>query len=114
MAKAAKKVDSKKDSDSKNSAHKQAKPKKTTAPKKAGGPKKMSQVAAAEKVLQEAGNPMDTQAMVDQMVAKGYWKSPKGKTPAATLYSTLLRDLKQQPKDRRFKKTGRGKFDLAK
>ena len=48
---------------------------------------KLSQLDAAAKVLAEAGEPMNTKAMVEKMEAKGYWKSPGGKTPSATLYS---------------------------
>jgi hypothetical protein len=28
------------------------------------------------------------------MAAKGYWTSPAGRTPTATLYSAILRELK--------------------
>jgi hypothetical protein len=43
-------------------------------------------------VLAEAGEPMTCKAMVDAMTAKGYWTSPGGKTPEATLYASILRD----------------------
>ena len=45
---------------------------------------------------------------------KGYWTSPGGKTPAATLYSALLREVTTKGDQARFTKTERGKFDLAK
>ena len=45
---------------------------------------------------------------------KGYWTSPGGKTPHATLYSAILRELKTKGKDARFKKTERGHFAAAK
>ena len=32
---------------------------------------------------------MNCQEMIEAMAAKGYWKSPGGKTPAATLYSAI-------------------------
>jgi hypothetical protein len=76
--------------------------------KKAGG--KLSQLDAAAKVLGEANEPMTTKAMVEAMEAKGYWKSPGGKTPHATLYSAILREIAAKAKDARFKKTERGKF----
>jgi hypothetical protein len=44
------------------------------------------------------------------MAAKGYWTSPGGKTPAATLYSALLREIKVKGAQARFQKTERGKF----
>jgi hypothetical protein len=46
------------------------------------------------------------------MAAKGYWHSPKGRTPAATLYSALLRELHTKGEQARFVKVGRGQFAL--
>ena len=79
--------------------------------KKASG--KLSQLDAAAKVLGEAGEPMTTKAMVEAMTTKGYWTSPGGKTPHATLYSAILREIAAKGKDARFKKTERGKFALV-
>jgi hypothetical protein len=53
------------------------------------GPKKLSAIDAAAKVLAEAGEPMDCQTMIKTMAEKGYWTSPGGKTPAATLYTAV-------------------------
>jgi len=36
--------------------------------------------------------------------------SPSGQTPAATLYSAILREIKTKGKDARFKKSDRGLF----
>jgi hypothetical protein len=47
------------------------------------------------------------------MAAKKLWTSPGGKTPSATLYSAILREINVKGKDARFKKTERGKFTLA-
>jgi len=71
--------------------------------------KKMSCLDAAAKVLAEAGQPMTTQEMIDAMATKGYWSSPGGKTPSATLYSAILRELGKGDASR-FMKTERGKF----
>jgi hypothetical protein len=57
--------------------------------KKTEPAKKLSQMAAAERVLAEAGEPMNCKAMVEVMSVKGYWSSPGGKTPAATLYTVV-------------------------
>jgi hypothetical protein len=76
--------------------------------------KKPSALDAALRVLKEAGQPMTCQEMIEQMSAKGYWVSPKGRTPAATLYSAVLREIAAKGKDARFVKTERGKFGLAK
>lgn len=74
---------------------------------------KLSQIAAAERILAEAGQPMTCRAMVEAMAAKGLWTSPGGKTPEATLYSSLLRQIRAKGKEARFKKVARGQFDLA-
>ena len=65
-------------------------------------------------MLAESGAAMTTNEMIAQMAAKGYWTSPGGQTPAATLYSAILRELKTKGKDARFAKTERGKFAFAK
>jgi hypothetical protein len=74
--------------------------------------KKLSAIDAAARVLQEAGTPMTTQEMITAMAAKGYWSSPGGLTPAATLYSAILREITTKGKAARFTKTERGKFAL--
>ena len=53
---------------------------------------------------------MTCQEMIDAMAAKGCWTSPGGKTPAATLYSAILRELTTKGTDARFVKTERGRF----
>ena len=53
---------------------------------------------------------MTCQEMIDAMAKKGYWSSPGGRTPAATLYSAILRELKIKGSESRFIKTERGKF----
>jgi len=75
--------------------------------------KKVSALDAAARVLAETGEPMNCQEMIDAMAKKGLWTSPGGKTPHATLYSAILRELKTKGKDARFKKTERGKFAAA-
>jgi hypothetical protein len=82
--------------------------------KKELGPKKLSAIDAAAKVLGEAGTALNCQEMIDAMAKKGYWTSPGGKTPAATLYSAILRELQTKGNDSRFKKTERGKFGVGK
>ena len=82
---------------------------KTKAEKKPKGEKKLSALDAAAKVLEETGKPMNCQEMIDAMAAKGYWTSPGGQTPAATLYSAILRELGNKGADARFVKTERGK-----
>ena len=64
---------------------------------------------AAIKVLEESSEPLNTQEMIAAMTDAGYWTSPGGKTPHATLYSAILRDL-AKGEDSRFVKTERGRF----
>ena len=64
-------------------------------------------------MLGEAKEPMNTKAMIEAMAAKGYWTSPGGKTPHATLYSAILAEINKKGKEARFKKTERGHFTLA-
>jgi DNA-directed RNA polymerase delta subunit len=73
----------------------------------------MSCIDAAAKVLAEKGEPMTCQEMIDEMAAKGYWKSPNGKTPGATLYASILREIEKKGKDARFKRSDPGKFASA-
>jgi len=80
---------------------------------KATKEKKTSALDAAAKVLGENGEPMNCQEMIKAMSDKGYWKSPGGLTPHATLYSAILREIKAKGKESRFKKADRGKFSLT-
>src|SRR5262245_63427562 len=89
---------------------KAAKPAKKAAAKSDG---KMSCLDAAAKVLGESKEPLTTKQMIEKMAAKKYWTSPGGKTPAATLYSAILREINAKGKEARFKKTERGHFTLA-
>jgi hypothetical protein len=70
----------------------------------------MSCLNAAAKVLVEKGEPMTCKEMIEAMATKGYWTTPGGKTPHATLYSSIAREIRDKGKDSRFKKTERGKF----
>jgi hypothetical protein len=84
----------------------------TTKAKRAKEPKakKTSALDAAFRVLEEAGQPMTCPAMIEAMAAKGYWTSPGGKTPAATLYSAIFRETQTKGDASRFVKAARGKF----
>jgi hypothetical protein len=84
--------------------------KSTKAPKTKAADGKLSCIDAAAKVLGEAKEPMTTKAMIEAMAAKKYWTSPGGKTPAATLFSAILREIQTKGKESRFKKHDRGLF----
>ena len=84
----------------------QAVVKKAEAKKKA---KKMSALAAAAELLAAAGKPMHTKVLVESMLAKKMWTT-KGKTPAATLYAAIIREIAKKGKAARFKMTGPANF----
>lgn len=93
-------------------AAKKTTPRKSATAKKTS--KKLSQMAAAEKILTSAKEPMSCKELVEAMAKKRLWKSPGGKTPDATLYAALLRHIRTKGDASRFKKTGPGKFSLNK
>src|SRR5438874_1509079 len=64
--------------------------------------KKVSALDAAARVLAEEGKPMSCQEMIGAMAAREYWSSPGGKTPSATLYSAILRELATKGDKARF------------
>lgn len=69
----------------------------------------LSVLDAAAQVLTDADKPLNAGAIMQQMLTKGLW-STKGKTPAATLYSALIREIAAKGKETRFQKTERGLF----
>ena len=69
-----------------------------------------SALDAAARVLRESGQPMSCPELIAQMAAKDYWASPKGKTPASTLYAAIAREVKLKGAASRFIKTGPGRF----
>jgi hypothetical protein len=74
--------------------------------------RKTSGLHAAARVLQEIGKPMRCPDIVKTALEKGYW-STKGKTPAATVYSAILREIASKGNKSRFRKSGRGEFELT-
>jgi L-serine deaminase len=72
--------------------------------------KKYSALDAAALVLRETGQAMSCPELIAQMADKGYWTSPKGKTPSATLYAAMAREIQLKGEAARFVKTGPGKF----
>ena len=96
-------------------AKKAAPAKRATAKKKPDKTKdkKMSALDAAAKVLGESKEPLNAKEMVEAMSSKKYWTSPGGKTPHATLYSAILREIQKKGDDARFRKAERGRFTLT-
>jgi len=81
----------------------------TDAPARAA---KLSALEAAVRLLGETGQAMNCQEMIAAIAAKGYWTSPGGKTPSATLYTSILKELTTKGKESRFVKVDRGHFAL--
>jgi len=75
-------------------------------------PAEAQAVHAAAQVLAEAGEPLNTKEMVERMLAKGLWTTG-GKTPAATIYSAIIREINTKGADARFRKVARGTFELT-
>jgi hypothetical protein len=73
-------------------------------------PSKSSALDAAARVLHESGQRMTCPELIEQMDAKGYWTSPKGKTPSSTLYAAIAHEVKLKGAASRFIKTGPGRF----
>ena len=78
-----------------------------------GAARRPSALDAAARVLAEAGRALTCPEMIAAMAAQAYWASPGGLTPAATLYSALLREITSKGAQARFRKAGRGQFALA-
>ncbi len=85
--------------------------------KKAAKPRKQSNgklsgLDAGAQILAQAKEPMGCKDIVEQALGKGLW-SPGGKTPQATLYAAIIREIAKKGKNARFKKVDRGRFQLA-
>lgn len=75
--------------------------------------KKLSMLAAAARVLDETGREMTCPELIGAMAARGYWTSPGGKTPAATLSAGIGKEIETKGAESRFRKTAPGRFAAA-
>ncbi len=110
---AAKKTTTKKTTTLRRRAPSKKAPSKPAAGRKSAAkraPQTMSALDAAAKLLSELKTPLRCGEMIEQMAAQGYWKSPGGKTPAATLHAAIMREINTKGPDARFQKTDRGLF----
>ncbi len=90
-----------------------AKPaKRATGEPGAKGAKRPSGLDAAAKVLAEAKQPLTAKVIVEEMLTKDLWQT-NGKTPAATIYAAMIREIARKGAESRFRKVERGKFELA-
>ena len=90
-----------------------AKPKKNSTAVKAAPAKGLSLLSAAAAVLERTGEAMPVGAMVKEAKDSGLWTPTGGKTPEQTLYSAIIREIKDKGEASRFRKDGRGRFAFA-
>ncbi len=92
-----------------------AKPVKAAAGGKPGGDSKAKArtgiLDVAAQILAKAREAMRCKGIVEQAIAKGLW-STSGKTPHATLYAAIIREIADKGKDARFEKVDRGQFRI--
>jgi len=72
----------------------------------------LSGLDAAVIVLREARAPLNAQDLVGLMLERGLWKT-EGKTPAATIYAAMIREIRSKGSASRFLKADRGRFSAA-
>ncbi|MCI0363500.1 MAG: winged helix-turn-helix domain-containing protein [Phycisphaerales bacterium] len=70
--------------------------------------KRVSGLDLAAKVLVESKEPLAARTIAERAIAAG-WKT-SGKTPRATLYAAIIREIAAKGSSARFKKTDRGLF----
>ena len=90
-------------------------PKASTPPKapKETKPKRVSALDAAAQVLASSSAPMRAKELITEMASRGLWTSPGGKTPQATLYAAMTREIATKGDAARFRKADRGTFQAA-
>lgn len=77
-------------------------------PKREAKAKRPSGIDLAAKVLASAKEPLNSKTIAERVLAAGWATS--GKTPHATLYAAMIREIAAKGRDARFKKTDRGLF----
>ena len=88
-----------------------AKAKPTPAPSSRAVPQKgLSLLNAAAAVLERSDAPMAVKAMIEGAKDSGLWSPGGGKTPEQTLYSAIIREIRDKGGASRFRKEGRGLF----
>ncbi len=80
---------------------------------KAKSSKRLSGLDAAAHVLAKSKQPLSCGDLTSKILELGLWKTD-GKTPAATIHSAIVREIKDKGASARFKKVGRGLFATGK
>jgi hypothetical protein len=75
--------------------------------------KPLSLLKAAVIVLEACDRPLSCKEIIEKAIDAKIWKPGAGKTPANTLYSSILREIAKKAKASRFVKADRGKFKLS-
>jgi hypothetical protein len=88
----------------------ETKPAKKAKAAKESKAKKVGALDAAAQVLAASSEPMNCKQLIEAMASQKLWTSPGGKTPHATLYSAITREIGVKGKDSRFVKKDRGQF----
>ena len=70
-------------------------------------------LSAAAAVLERSDAPMSVKAMIEAAKSEGLWTPKGGKTPEQTLYSAIIREIRDKGNASRFRKEGRGLFAFA-
>ena len=71
------------------------------APKK----RKLSLLSAAAAVLAESDEPLNCKRMIELAKSKELWSPGAGKTPEQTLYSAIVREIKDKGESSRFRRS---------
>ena len=81
--------------------------------RRATKPTPLSCLQAAAVVLADAPSEgWSVKETIERMAEKKLWTSANGKTPEATLYGGMVREIARKRDASRFKKVGRGRFTL--
>ena len=72
---------------------------------KAEGKSKLSPLSAAAAVLAERDEPLNCKRMIELAKERGLWTPGAGKTPEQTLYSAIMREIKDKGDAARFRKS---------
>jgi len=86
--------------------------KRHTGERAAKGAKRPSGLDAAAQVLADADEPLSVKEIVALALGRKLWQT-SGKTPAATIYAAITREIATKGDAARFRKVARGKFELA-
>ena len=101
------------EADAPASAKAEAKAKPAAPSPKAVPPKGLGLISAAAAVLERSDAPMSVKAMIEAAKSEGLWTPKGGKTPEQTLYSAIIREIRDKGNASRFRKEGRGLFAFA-